>query len=275
MKIVRILFLGLILIVQNSVYGQVDINTYKYVIIPESFSFSTENDAYQLNSLARFLFKKHGFNAFNISEGLPEDLKREGCKGLRADVLKKPGLFWTKLTVVLKDCNGVTVFTSSEGRSREKEFKKAYHEALRAAFKDVQKLNYKYTETAAPVAVTPTPVSPQATSTPIAPTNPVAAPVKQQVKVAASEVQNTAVSTELNYEFNGQLYLFRKQVFGYELVKDGTVIGKIVKTSRDNTFIVTAGDLSGNGYFDSFQNFTLERINPATNKLITDVFARQ
>ena len=72
---------------------------------------------------------------------------------------------------------------------------------------------------------------------------------------------------------------FEKKEFGFELFRANeekpVVVGKAFKSSTKNNYIVKAGDLSGNGHFDAYGNFILERINPVTNKLITDTFARQ
>ncbi|MDB0601615.1 hypothetical protein PL373_10740 [Tenacibaculum maritimum] len=59
---------------------------------------------------------------------------------------KKSSLFYTKNTIELKDCYNKVVFTSREGKSKLKEYKKAYHEAIRKAFKSIQQLNYYYKE---------------------------------------------------------------------------------------------------------------------------------
>ena len=54
-------------------------------------------------------------------------------------------MFTTKSIVELRDCYNNVVFSSNVGKSKEKEYKKAYHEAIRNAFKSVQTLKYKYT----------------------------------------------------------------------------------------------------------------------------------
>ena len=48
------------------------------------------------------------------------------------------------LKIQLKNCDGEVVYTSEEGLSREKNYKKAYHEALRMAFKFLEAKNYRY-----------------------------------------------------------------------------------------------------------------------------------
>ncbi|WP_282032159.1 hypothetical protein [Winogradskyella eximia] len=130
-----------------SFYGiaQKNINNYKYIILPTSFEFSKSEDQYQLNSLLKFLFNKYGYEAYFGNDDLPQDLIGNRCLALNAEALKgKGGIFKTKLEIELKDCFGNIVMTSQEGQSREKEYKKAYTEALREAFETFQNFDYKY-----------------------------------------------------------------------------------------------------------------------------------
>jgi len=46
--------------------------------------------------------------------------------------------------VVLTDCYNQVVFSTKDGKSKEKDYKTAYHEALRMAFSDIENLNYAY-----------------------------------------------------------------------------------------------------------------------------------
>lgn len=124
--------------------AQKELNNYKYILIPKSFEFSNSEDQYQLNSLLKFLFNKHGYVAF-FGDELPEDLKNNRCLALKAEVSDEKGsMFKTKLEIILKDCYDATVITSQIGETREKEFKKAYHEALRDAFETFQNFEYKF-----------------------------------------------------------------------------------------------------------------------------------
>ncbi|MGK0253973.1 MAG: putative Zn finger protein [Mariniflexile sp.] len=127
-----------------SVFAQSNLNNYKYVIVPSKYDFLKDKDEYQLNSLTKFLFEKYGFDALIEGEKYPEDLIRNRCLALKSDLIKDSGMFKTKLAVELKDCNDQVVFTSLLGESREKEYSKAYNEALRNAFKSIETLNYKY-----------------------------------------------------------------------------------------------------------------------------------
>lgn len=265
----RILFLGIVLISTLSVNAQKNINEYKYVVVPKSYNFLKGEDTYQLNSLTKFLLTKYGFEAFIQEENFPEDLRANGCKALRVDVKRRSGVFLTRLTLELTDCNGSVVFTSVEGKSRKKEFKAAYHEALRITLASVEALNYTYSGDKEEKIV-----KKEVVKTPS---------VKKGEPIQTKEVKETVEVTTpsenlITYLFNDASFLFKKQDYGYEVFKNEekqTPIGKIFKSASGKNYIVQAGDLSGNGYFDGYGNFILERINPATNKLITDTFARQ
>ena len=111
------------------------VNEYKYALVPSKFSFLNEVDQYKLNTLTKLLMGKYGFVAFLNNEILPDEVLNNNCNKVYVDVVKSGGVFTTKLSIVLKDCKNNVLFTTAEGKSREKEFKIAYNEALRDAFK--------------------------------------------------------------------------------------------------------------------------------------------
>ena len=135
-------------------FAQANLNNYKYVIVPAKYDFLKEADQYQLNSLTQFLFEKYGFQALIEGTNYPEDLLKNRCLALKSNLVKDSGMFKTKLAIELKNCNDQVVYTSEMGESREKEYRRAYTEAIREAFKYVETLNYKYEpKTDATVAV--------------------------------------------------------------------------------------------------------------------------
>ena len=134
----------LLLFVFISVSAQSSLNNYKYVIVPKKFDFLKEADQYQLNSLTKFLLDKENFTTFFDDEDFPEDLVKDRCLALEAKVIDDSGLFKTKLTVQLEDCRKNILFISRQGDSKEKEYQKAYYEALREAFQTFQTINYTY-----------------------------------------------------------------------------------------------------------------------------------
>lgn len=125
-------------------FAQTNLNTYKYVIVPSKFDFLKEADQYQLNSLTEFLFNKYGFSALMEGSDYPDDAVRNRCLVLKSNLIKDGSMFKTKLAIELKNCNDQVVFTSEMGESREKEYQKAYNEALRNAFTSLDSINYKY-----------------------------------------------------------------------------------------------------------------------------------
>ena len=149
----------LVVFIATSVFSQANLNNYKYVIVPSKFDFLKEKDQYQLNSLTEFLFNKYGFIAVVEGNSYPEDLLQNRCLALKSNLLKDSGMFKTKLEVELKNCNDQVVYTSQVGESREKEYQKAYTEALRNAFMSIEALGYKYEpSTSIGTAIMPTPV---------------------------------------------------------------------------------------------------------------------
>lgn len=124
---------------------KVNLNTYKYIVVPSSYGFLGEEDKYQLNSLTKFLFNKYGYTAFLENEMLPEDLKDNPCMALRVEAKEiKGSLFKTQMMIDLRDCKGTVVYSSKVGETREKDYAKAYNLALRDAFETYKNYGYKY-----------------------------------------------------------------------------------------------------------------------------------
>jgi len=225
------------------------VNNYKYVIIPEKFSFLKEANKYNLNSLTKMVFEKYGFTVFYTNDQMPSDLALNKCAALYGDLLDDSGILATNLNIVLKDCSGKTVYTSEKGRSKVKDFKKAYYEALREAAASMAALNYKYT---GPATVAPVAIASQSASQPAVAQSP--APVAESLPV------------------NSHNQLFAQPIAnGYQLV-DTTpkVVVKMYKTSQADYY--TAQGDSKNGvifkkgndwFFEYYQNDKLvsEKLN--------------
>jgi hypothetical protein len=201
-------------------YSQNTINSYKYVLVPERFDLSKENNQYGLNTTTKLLLEQKGFAAFVGNEGLPPTVAANKCNALKAEVVEKKGLFVTNLTLLLKDCQGNIIFKSKEGKSREKEFQVAYEEALRNAFLSLNDVPYKYDSTivAQPQQVTATPA----------------------VSSSAPAAAKSAI-----VEITGTLYA-QVTPNGYQLI-DTTPkkILTLLKTSLQDYFIAEAGPSNG------------------------------
>ena len=214
---IPLLFLGL------SGFSQNDISSYKYVIVPKTFDFLKSEDQFQLNSLSKFMFDKYGFVALFDDEPLPEDLIKNGCLALNADVIKESGMFNTKLFIELKNCRKQVVFQSQVGDSDHKKSEVAYKMALREAFKSFESLNYKYEEIASNVTIVEEP-------------KPVKPAVKEAVAVPTSE------KVMLNENTSEVLYA-QKINNGYQLV-DSTpkVVYTLIYTGKEDFYMVKGRD---------------------------------
>lgn len=138
-----ILTLGALFFIATS-FAQKNINNYKYVVVPKQYEFQKSADEHQINSLTKFLLERAGFTAFLSDEKLPVDLAKNPCLALKAKVINNSGIFSTKTKVQLLNCKNEVVFVTKEGKTKEKNYKKAYHKAIRKAFADIEALRYKY-----------------------------------------------------------------------------------------------------------------------------------
>ena len=120
------------------------VNDYKYVLVPSQFKFQKEPNQYSLNSITKGLLEKYGFVAYLDSEQMPNDVLAYNCNKLFLDVVEDNNFTTTRLTIVLKDCKNNILFTSAQGKSREKDWRVGYNLALREAFKSFDGLRYKY-----------------------------------------------------------------------------------------------------------------------------------
>ncbi|UUC46954.1 hypothetical protein [Flavobacterium cerinum] len=190
---------------------------YKYVVVPAKFSFFKQANKYNLNALTKMVFERKGYTVLYDTDVVPDDLARDRCKALYANLVEDNTVFSTKIKLELTDCKNQTVFISNEGSSRIKELEQAYIQAFRVVGKSVEET----LQVAKPI---PTPSIPPTTSvvktTPATPNNP--------ETVKAPEVPPTPIS--------GQLFA-QPITNGYQLV-DSTpkIVLKIFKTSNPELF---------------------------------------
>lgn len=136
-------FLVLFFLTFNLGFTQ-SVNNYKYAIVSSKFSFLKEKDQYKLNTLSKMFMEYYGFETYFDNDILPPDLANQKCKAVFVDVVENNTLFMTKLTVAINDCTNKVLFTSAEGKSREKEYQTAYTQALREAFNSASIIKCKF-----------------------------------------------------------------------------------------------------------------------------------
>ncbi len=244
-------------------FSQSSLNDFSYVIVPEQWDFLNQKDKYQLNSMAKFLFNKHGFNAF-FSQEAP-DANR--CDGLYAELVKVTAILRTKFVIILKDCNGFEIYRGPQGITKIKEFKKAHQDALRKAFEYFEGMNVNQGDIVSLGKIKHGEII----------------PAKQEVKELDAVVKEVSSKEELNsvadelvqklpkskfssYNYKGISYLLRKTSEGYSLYEETTtttegllLIGKIEKMSEGKWFFT---DTFGNIFkasFDALENLSIQK----------------
>lgn len=261
-----------------------DLNSYRYVLVPEKFDFQKEPNQYQLNALAKFLFEKYGFEAFLEGEEIPAELSQNRCDGLYANVTNDSGLFRTRLLLTLKDCNNKVVYTSPEGVSAEKDFQTAFHEALRNAFENLETLNYDYRETIVsgrPVIEKPVVDNKVQKEVPAEivekPEAPLQIELRMEPKVEKEMLEEKAEATTLNFSKEDAFFYLEKSQNGYSFFQKGMAepFAALIKSSAGNNFIYSSITSKGMAYFDENGNLVVEVLNPQTNSLETVVYKVQ
>ncbi len=217
-------------------YSQNTISNYKYVRLSEKFGFSKYEDQYGVTTTTKQLLEKKGFIVILGNQNLPPAVAANPCNALKADVTERNGLFVTRLTLLLQDCQGNTIFKSKEGKSSEKEYPVAYDGALRDAFTSLDAAPYKYDSTASTQAQQPQPQT-QAQQQQVS-TIPATTPATPTTAKPTTDGTSTGTGT-------GTLYA-QPTPNGYQLV-DTTPrkIMTLLKTSVQDCFIADAGGKNG------------------------------
>ena len=82
-----------ILSINLTVAQTINFNKYQYVIVDSKFDFVRQVDGYRTSSLTKFLFKKKGFITYLDNEEYTDELAKNGCKALYAEVKDVSGFF--------------------------------------------------------------------------------------------------------------------------------------------------------------------------------------
>ena len=264
MKFINQFFIFLFFLTFLLSFSQNSINNYKYVAVPENYSFLKSKDQYQLNSLTAFLFEKYNFTVLNSLGNYPTDLANNKCLLLNSDIIRIKGVFKTKLQLTLTDCRDNIVFSSEIGQSKLKDFKKAYQEALRNAFVSVAGLNYDYSGS----LTSPKPPLPPVFDKGINENIPIksSAPLSEDLQTEAPPKLATAslVTDIINKEAIVGL-IVKSTISGYDFIDNITqkVMYSIQATMFENVYIIEAQPgiiyKRGNSWFREYyqQNKTI------------------
>ncbi|WP_435578855.1 hypothetical protein [Gilvibacter sp.] len=261
--------------------AQSSIHDYHYIFVPDQFEFLKGKDQYQVNSLVRFLFKKHGFNAY-IGNELPLYLKEQPCKGLYADVQGMENFMHSKIVININDCEGNTLFTSAEGKSKDKDYRKAFHGAVREAFISIAELNVNQLALPEPTE------EEQVVEDTVAQLDPPPPPleievVEEEEQVAVADETKTDATPDAGSTVIEEVEEIKEKALVYKdyelLFKDdvyvvmykGDIIGRSYPSQEDGVFDIKTKQFNGKGYVEG-DNFKIERAIEGMDQTVTMLF---
>lgn len=181
----------LIVLVSTTLFAQKSIKDYKYIIVPKQYEFQKSKDQHQINSLTKFLFEKEDFIVFFSDDTFPKELATNACIALKAVVNDESGMMSTKVTISLIDCYNKTIYTTAEGKSKIKEYKKGYHDAIRKAFVSIQEYKEENDGEASEEIIATEAVEVEVAEEQVIAVVPVENTVKEEVAETKSEVATT------------------------------------------------------------------------------------
>lgn len=235
-------------------------SNYAYVLVPQQFEFQKGKDQFQVNTLMRHLLNQAGFNAIYDVE--LKNLPR--CEGLFLDLDLDPSFVFTKIKIILRDCNYNIIFQSEEGRSKEKEYKEAFHEAIRAAFRTLENMGVdqgdlqSFRESIEKRDATHTISKPNT------------------IKNEPLSIESVKSKSLVIYEFKGEKYYLEaknNEFVIYQMDKNNKSFiefGKLKETSRPGIYLFTKDGKSLLANFDADDNLLIDGVdnqgNPIQNK---------
>lgn len=231
-------------------FSQKSLSEYAFIVVPQQFEFQKGKDHFRLNSLTRYLFNNAGFNAIYDVE--MKDLSR--CQGLFADVIENSSIFITKVTIIIKDCNDNILFETSEGSSKEKEYKKAYHESLRTAFRSIEVLGVKQVDLESYTTTSENEIKANSAQ-------------KLVDKETLHPIEKISAKGLPAYVFKGITYLLEQTTDGYILYKKESSsagfseYGNLTETSREGTYLFVKDGKSHLASFDSENNLIIDGVD--------------
>jgi len=140
----KIVLLGL-LILGGQMVAFAQLNEYKYFVVPKQFkAFDNKPNRYKTSTLIKYLLVNNNMQAV-YDDAQPPDLIMNPCMGLYIDLIDSKRLLTTEVALAFKDCENQEVFTTEKRKSSIKDYYKAYDEAIRKAFTQVESMDYSYT----------------------------------------------------------------------------------------------------------------------------------
>lgn len=222
----KLLFIVLLLS-SIQVFAQ-SLNDFQYVIVPTKFNDFDVSNQFRLNTMTKLKLEKMGFIAFYDTTNIPVEILSQRCDILSVEVMKGKSFLFTSVFVSFIDCNGNIIHQSEVGKTKEKEFKKAFPIALEEAFQSLFKLKYKFNGSKSK--------SSQST-----------AAIALSAKNDSLDETNTNLSTPISERSDRSKLLFAQPTStGFQLVDSSPkVVYKLFKTDSPTMFLAQKENQNG------------------------------
>lgn len=208
------LILLVFVLVSNLIFSQV-LNSYKYAIIPEKFSFQKEANEIILNSAVKSALEKYDFKSYLNSDKLPKDATKINQVFVDIDLVNTPSN--GKVKIIFKDFEGKTLFTSKEGKATDKDNIVACNMAFSQASNSLKQLNHKFDKFAKLVFI------------------------EEEFLETKEDIELTTIKNLVN-PISYEAIAYKK---GYRLMLKNELVYDLTKTSRKELFLAQRQEISG------------------------------
>lgn len=235
---------------------------YKYVVVPIKFAVFKNPNQHQTSTMVKYHIAKNGFNVI-YDNAIPEDLIKDRCLGLWVDLVDNSSLLTTKVQLDFKDCYGESIFMTKEGKTKIKEYKGAYSDAITRAASSLNGKEHNYvakktrkTSSATTPVVTSTTTKVEQVKEVMIKPPPVEVVAEDKQKLEEDTIHHSkeeAVSNVPEVEIkkggptakNDLLYA-QPTANGYQLVDTTPAVRYVLEaTSVDDVFLVNQNDING------------------------------
>lgn len=242
-----------LLILMFGVNASAQLNEYKYIVVPKRFEAFKSVNQHNTSVLVKYLLSQEGFNVV-YDDAQPMELRTDPCLGVYTKLNNTSSLLATKVIIDLVDCENQLVYTSQEGKSKKKDYKEAYAEAIDEAMWSFRGLDYEYypsrkdEETTKAVMISPAEETVETVETVETEEAEDLTPSEDVQPVADSSVEeisetNESVSTSTS---GTDVWYAQELDWGYQLV-DSTpkVRMKLYKTSLSDVYLAESEGKKG------------------------------
>ncbi|MGB3590424.1 MAG: hypothetical protein WBA16_01950 [Nonlabens sp.] len=249
------------LLVSTGLLHAQKISDYKYVLVPSQFEFQSSPDQYDLNDLMVFELKKRGINAFKNTDALPLDMNRGLCNTLNVRA-SKSGMLLTKVSIELVDCSGLSIF-QTEGKSKSKNYQKAYFQSVREALEVMGTSDLSYTGKDQQVN-TENSLAQELDENRMNP----AFSNEESTARKAAVINEVIVLTDLPKTYTSQdgTWTLQRTEDGFSMWQDDKSIGMVLR-GQNGCYLVNTNDLTGLGY-ERKDQFIIEVFVKGNSRLI-------